>query len=69
MFSTKQNPPQTSVSEPYSVEIKIRLSEASLIKLISILLALLLGSGAWTQMQEVQSSIDLSSPPMMSNEQ
>ena len=69
MFLTKQNPPQTPVPEPYSVEIKIRLSEASLIKLISILLALLLGSGAWTQIQGVQSSIDLSSPPMMSNEQ
>ena len=68
MFRTKQNTPQTPVSEPYSLEIKIRLSEASLIILISILVAILLGSGAWTQIQAIQPPSDLPSVSVMNDQ-
>lgn len=47
MIFTKPTPPP----EPDGIEIKVRLSEATLVKLIPIVLAVLVGSGAWVHSQ------------------
>lgn len=65
MFSTKQQPPPPPTSEPNGIEIKVRLSESSLVKLIPIATALLVGaglvgSGVWEQTQSVDSTPDAS---------
>ena len=46
MFSAKQTPPPPSAPEPNGIEIRVKLSEATLAKLISLIIAILLGSGA-----------------------
>ena len=47
MFRRKQSlPPQTPTSESEGLELKIRLSGPTIIKLASIVVALLFGSGA-----------------------
>lgn len=46
MFLNKQTtPPPTP--EPNGIEIKLRLSEATLVKLIPFVIAIFLGSGVW----------------------
>ena len=64
MFLTKQTPPQETTSESNGIEIKVRLSEATLIKLIPLVIAVLLGSGVWVHTQSVpiptESSAELS---------
>jgi hypothetical protein len=48
MFLTKKAPPPVpTIPEPDGIEIKIRLSEATLVKLIPLIIAVLLGSGVW----------------------
>lgn len=52
MFFTKQTPPPPlPKSEPNGIEIKVKLSEASLLKLIPVAIALLVSSGVWIQTQ------------------
>ncbi|MBE9042450.1 hypothetical protein IQ235_16890 [Oscillatoriales cyanobacterium LEGE 11467] len=58
MFLTKQTPPPAQ--EPDGIEIKVRLSEATLIKLIPIVVVLL-GSGAWVHSQSAPLPTDLPS--------
>jgi hypothetical protein len=48
MFLTKKAPsPAPTTQESDGIEIKIRLSEATLVKLIPLAIAVLLGSGVW----------------------
>lgn len=47
MFLSKRTPPPLQAPESNGVEIKVRLSEATFIKLVSIAVAVLLGSGVW----------------------
>ena len=60
MFLTKQTPPQTPTSESNGIEIKVRLSEATLTKLIPLIIAVLIGSGVWVHTQSVPIPTDSS---------
>lgn len=63
MFTTKQIPPPSPPSSPEhsGLEINVRLSEATLIKLIPVAAALLVGSGFLAHTQLVPPSPD--APP------
>ena len=53
MFMTKQTPPPLPPPEPNGIEIKVRLSEATLLKLIPLAVAVLVGSGVLAHTQLV----------------
>lgn len=63
MFMTKP-PPPPPLPEPNGIEIKIRLSEATLIKLIPLAVAVLVGSGVLAHAQLVSPSVDASTNPV-----
>jgi hypothetical protein len=58
MLLTKQNPPPVA-TEPNGMELKLVLSQDNLIKLISLVLTLLVGSGVWAH---AQSNLNPESP-------
>ena len=65
MYFIKQPPPPPPTPEANGIEIKVRLSESILIKLIPIATALvvgagLVGSGVWEHTQPADSTPDAS---------
>lgn len=46
MFSAKKQTPPSPNPEPNGIEVKVKLSEATLVKLIPLAIGILVGSGA-----------------------